>query len=334
MFRKYLKQFSTLATKSQLSVSADSILPCRATTHIGQIEKGCFARAPAGSQEARGSTPPFLPRKNRWIIKFFGFFRHLFSGFHAPDLRFFHRMFYSPIPSCHRKPCLFISLIQYLSLLWYTLANALHNGREMLLSYLSNRNLDNDIKDLAEKIFTTILSEQQKNGEVNSMESKTEALMLKRLSIEYYGQMPWRKKYSYFVSIKDDKVYFSSSYAEENKEKLWSFSKWEVPYSVIEDLSQLARSGGAVGSPEWVNPAAGVMDAHSHNFDLYWADGTHTGPGTAAEQLTSYMNTLGRQCADKLKKAEPSPKGAWMCSCGFSESTGKFCLECGQPRPV
>ena len=173
------------------------------------------------------------------------------------------------------------------------------------------------------------------------MESKTEVSMLKRVSVEDYGQMSWRKKYSYYVKIKEDKVYFSSSYAEENKEKLWSFSELEVPYSVIEDLSQLARSGGAVGSPEWVNPATGVMDAHSQNFDLYWADGTHTGPGTAAEQLTSYLNTLGRQCGEKLKIAEaqkrvsgPAPKGAWTCSCGFNESTGKFCLECGQPRPV
>jgi len=173
------------------------------------------------------------------------------------------------------------------------------------------------------------------------MESNTEVLMLKRLSIELYGQMPWRKNYSYYVRIKEDKVYFSSSYAEENKEKLWSFSEFEVPYSVIEDLSQLARSGRTVDSPEWVNPATEVMDAPTHNFDLYWEDGTHTGPGLAAEQLTSYMNTLGRLCAEKLKIAEaqkrasgPAPKGAWKCSCGFNESTGKFCSECGQPRPA
>ena len=176
------------------------------------------------------------------------------------------------------------------------------------------------------------------NSEVSLMEVKTEALMLNRVSVEYYGSMAWRKNYSYFVKIKEDKVYFSSSYAEENKEKSWNFSELEVPRSVIADLSQLARSGGAVGSPEWVNPATQVMDAHSHNFDLYWADGTHTGPGTAAEQLTSYMNTLGRQCAKKAEAqqlaSKPAPKGAWMCSCGFAESTGKFCLECGQPKPV
>ena len=173
------------------------------------------------------------------------------------------------------------------------------------------------------------------------MDSKTEVWMLKRLSIELYGQMPWRKNYSYYVRTKDDKVYFSSSYAEENKEKLWSFSELEVPYSVIEDLSQLARSGRTIDSTEWVNPAREVMDAPTHNFDLYWADGAHTGPGTAAGQLTSYMNTLGRQCAEKLKIAEaqkrasePAPEGAWTCPCGFKESTGKFCLECGQPRQV
>ena len=166
------------------------------------------------------------------------------------------------------------------------------------------------------------------------MKPTKEALMLKHLSIEYYGPMPWMKSFNYFLKTKGNNIYFSSSYAEQNKEKTWDFNEIEVPYSVIEDLSQLARSGGAVGSPEWEDTSTGVMDAHKYFYDLCWVDGTHTGPGTASEQLMSYLNTLSRQCAEKLKTTGPIPKGAWICSCGFSESTGKFCLECGKPRPV
>ena len=163
------------------------------------------------------------------------------------------------------------------------------------------------------------------------MKSTVNALMLKYLSIEYYGPLPWMKSFSYFLKTRGENVYFSSSYAEQNEEKTWNFYEIEVPYSVIEDLSQLARSGGAVGSSKWVDPLVGVLDAHKCLYDLEWVDGTHTGPGTAAEQLMSYLNTLGRQCADKLKKAETT---TWTCSCGFSKNAGKFCLECGHPRPA
>lgn len=34
------------------------------------------------------------------------------------------------------------------------------------------------------------------------------------------------------------------------------------------------------------------------------------------------------------KKTEPVPAGPkWICSCGFSDNTGKFCMECGNPKP-
>ena len=148
------------------------------------------------------------------------------------------------------------------------------------------------------------LDEQKMNGEENPMESTTEVLMLKGLSFDYSSPMTWWENYYYLLETKGDKVYFSSSSAKKNKEKSWSVSDVEVPNSVLEDLSEIARSGGAVGSPKWLNPSKGVMDAPTYHYDLYWMDGTQTGPGTATEQIMIYLTALAMQCADEQEKVE------------------------------
>ena len=190
------------------------------------------------------------------------------------------------------------------------------------------------------------------------MEPTPQVLMLYKLSFEYYGPREWWKSYGFFLKSKDDKVYFSSSSAKVSKEETWSFSEVEVPNSVLEDLSEMARAGGAVGTPEWVDPLSQALDAHTYHYDLYWTDGTHTGPGTAANHIMNYLRELARQCAGIALPGEPLPKntakeiamlsqektstqastattqGMWTCpACDSTVSGKKFCEECGQPKP-
>ncbi|MBQ3567215.1 MAG: SPFH domain-containing protein, partial [Oscillospiraceae bacterium] len=40
----------------------------------------------------------------------------------------------------------------------------------------------------------------------------------------------------------------------------------------------------------------------------------------------------GKFCIE-CGKPKPAPQGAWQCACGAS-NTGKFCIECGKPKPA
>ena len=185
------------------------------------------------------------------------------------------------------------------------------------------------------------------------MAISSEVLMLKSLSCGYFSPMAWWESYSYNISTNQGIVYFSASSAKKDKENVWDFSHMEVPYSVLEELSEIARAGGAVGSPEWVDPRRRMHDAGTRNYDLYWADGTHTGPGTATKQIMSYLWALARKYAgiattdDTLPESnvgETAPLSAqqppaeqaeemWTCaSCGSNVSSKKFCAECGAPK--
>ena len=133
------------------------------------------------------------------------------------------------------------------------------------------------------------------------MESAKEVLMLKSLSFGYSGPRNWWESYGYNLNTTGEKVLFNSSSAKGNKERTWKLEDFEVPYSVIEELSEIARSAGAVGSPEWIDPLQGALDAHTYHYDLYWTDGTHTGPGTAAGKIMSYLNVLAIWCDEEMK---------------------------------
>ena len=145
------------------------------------------------------------------------------------------------------------------------------------------------------------------------MKSAKEVLMLKRLSFEYSGPMVWWESYGFYLKVTEEKVYFTSSPAKGKKEHTWRFEGVEVPYSVIEELSEIARAAGAVGTPAWVDPLHVALDAHTYHYDLYWTDGTLTGPGKAANQIMSYLNVLAIWCAEEMKSTRtvfaPPP---WM----------------------
>ena len=193
------------------------------------------------------------------------------------------------------------------------------------------------------------------------MKTSSGKLMLKSLSFGYSGPMTRWKSYSFFLNTEQGRVYFSAKSAEEDKENKWDFSGVEPPLAVLEDLSEMARAGGAVGSPVWVDPLSRVHDAHTHYYNLYWADNTHTGPGTAARHIMQYLTALARQYAGTALPGEAAPKNtakeiellaqgkamppsavdenappsqkAWKCaSCGAAVTSAKFCSECGAPK--
>ena len=49
-------------------------------------------------------------------------------------------------------------------------------------------------------------------------------------------------------------------------------------------------------------------------------------------QMGQQQQQLQQQQASQVKPAEAA--GGWTCSCGASGNTGKFCMECGKPKPT
>ena len=192
------------------------------------------------------------------------------------------------------------------------------------------------------------------------METTPEVWMLKRLIFACSEPMAWWQSYSYSLNTKGGRVFFSSSSAKKGKENDGGIADMEVPVFVLEDLSEMARAGGAVGSPKWENSASRVCDAPTHQYDLYWTDGTQTGPGAAAGHIMKYLRFLERKCAEEAWQCEPPEnairdfwlivkeevahlvaskkpgeptKKMWTCTiCGGTESTERFCAECGAPK--
>ena len=193
------------------------------------------------------------------------------------------------------------------------------------------------------------------------MNSAKEILMLERLKLACHEPMVWWQSYSYSLDTKQGKVYFSASSANINKENSVNLSDIEVPVLVLEDLSEIARDGGAVGSSKWVKSYDGTADAPTYHRELYWADGTQTGPGTAEGQLLKYLRILEKKCAESELSGKPltestykeialllkeeaallsaventvePPRKMPACTvCGSTEGSEKFCFECGQPR--
>ena len=100
-----------------------------------------------------------------------------------------------------------------------------------------------------------------------------------------------------------------------------------------------ANKGGAAMAFMGMNMAgqAGGMNAH----DLY-AMGQQQMQQQAAQQAASqpagwtcscgHTGNTGKFCGE-CGAPKPAPAGEWKCSCG-AVNTGKFCGECGKPRPA
>ena len=179
------------------------------------------------------------------------------------------------------------------------------------------------------------------------MGKTSDALLLKGLYFGCSGGMAWWEGYGYSLRTDNGKIYFSGS----DRKNSCEFFDAEVPFSVLEELSEMARAGGAVGSPVWEDPRIKMMllDASTRSYDLNWADGTKTGPGTAGGQMMDYLRELAKKYAEvspkneapvqEPPKEEPQrhtpdtlPQETWACPCGGFLNTGRFCAECGSPR--
>lgn len=78
----------------------------------------------------------------------------------------------------------------------------------------------------------------------------------------------------------------------------------------------------AMGTQAMGTPAAGAQPMGST------ASGAHSGPDSWYCTNCGTANT-GKFCGEC---GSPRPAGGWTCSCGTT-NTGKFCSECGKPRP-
>ena len=56
--------------------------------------------------------------------------------------------------------------------------------------------------------------------------------------------------------------------------------------------------------------------------------------GQAGGVNAQNLYQMGAQQAAQPAPAPAAPAGGWTCSCGHSGNTGKFCSECGSPKPV
>ena len=158
------------------------------------------------------------------------------------------------------------------------------------------------------------------------METASDVLALTGVHFGYGGGMNRRKGYGFSLRTTQGKVYFSAS----DREADWSFSGVEVPAVVMEELGEIARAGGAVGTPQWVDPliTKRALDAATHTYDLSWADRSKTGPGTAAGLIVKYLRNLARKCRDELPEEELKESGGVLV--GF---TG-FGVENYKPDPA
>ena len=56
--------------------------------------------------------------------------------------------------------------------------------------------------------------------------------------------------------------------------------------------------------------------------------------GQAGGMNAQNLYAMGQQQAAQQSAQQAAPANGWTCACGHSGNTGKFCAECGQPKPA
>lgn len=93
---------------------------------------------------------------------------------------------------------------------------------------------------------------------------------------------------------------------------------------------------GFMGMGVGMNTAGGYMAGASNiNFQQMQMNQAQQAPGYGQQPGTMGYGQQPQQPGPygQQQEAKPAPSGEWTCSCG-TVNTGKFCGECGSPRPV
>ena len=94
------------------------------------------------------------------------------------------------------------------------------------------------------------------------------------------------------------------------------------------------NAGGAAVGFMGMNMAAGAGGMNAQNLFQMGAQ-QQPAAAPAAEGWTcscGHTGNTGKFCAE-CGSPKPAPAGSWTCSCG-AVNTGKFCAECGKPKPA
>lgn len=116
-----------------------------------------------------------------------------------------------------------------------------------------------------------------------------------------------------------------------------------IPSAQWEELADFLRKAELPAYREPDPSPAGDMEVHAVPFvskiQVTWRDGgkefTNSYRGHYADELLELLKDIARETnSQKSGQNQPAPEGSWTCSCGQAGNTGRFCTECGQPKPA
>ena len=116
-----------------------------------------------------------------------------------------------------------------------------------------------------------------------------------------------------------------------------------IPSARWEELADFLRKAELPAYHEPGPSPAGDMEVHAVPFvskiQVTWRDGgeefTNSYRGHYADELLELLKNIARETNSKKSgQNQPAPEGSWTCSCGQAGNTGRFCTECGQPKPA
>lgn len=116
-----------------------------------------------------------------------------------------------------------------------------------------------------------------------------------------------------------------------------------IPSARWEELADFLRKAELPAYREPDPSPAGDMEVHAVPFvskiQVTWRDDgeefTNSYRGHYANELLELLKDIARETnTQKSGQNQPAPEGSWTCSCGQAGNTGRFCTECGQPKPA